>query len=99
MGPLKNHPIVLESKLTDAERDELDVEISLIELTQSINNANMSSAPGADGISNRFIKHYWDYFKSPLLKLCNSCYEQNKLPSFFYLQILNLYRKKGICRK
>ena len=95
LGPLKNHPIVLESKLTDAERDELDVEISLIELTQSINNANMSSAPGADGISNRFIKNYWDYFKSPLLKLCNSCYEQNKLPSYFLSANIKLIPKKG----
>jgi len=95
LGPLKNHPIVLESKLTNAERDELETEISLEELTKSINNANMSSAPGADGISNRFIKHYWGYFKNPLLKLCISCFENNQLPSTFLTANIKIIPKKG----
>jgi len=95
LGPLINHPIVLNAKLSNDERDELDLPLSLEELTLSINNANLSSAPGADGISNRFIKHYWLYFKKPLLKLCNSCYEKNELPMSFRTANIKLIPKKG----
>jgi len=95
LGPIKDHPIVVNAKLSNEERDELETGISLEELTKSINNANLSSAPGADGISNRFIKHYWDYFKNPLLKLCNSCYEKNEMPANFLSANIKLIPKKG----
>ena len=95
LGPLTNHPIVLNAKLSNEERDELEIPINLEELTKSINNANLSSAPGADGISNRFIKHYWDFFKNPLLKLCNSCYANNELPMNFRTANIKLIPKKG----
>ena len=83
------------SKSSDNEQDELDTEITLEQLTKSINSANLSSAPGADGISNRFIKHYWQYFKTPLLKLCNSCYQHNELPMIFRTANIKLIPKKG----
>jgi hypothetical protein len=95
LGPVKDHPIVLNAKLTNTERDELDTNITVEELTKSINNANLSSAPGADGISNRFIKHFWEFFKNPLLKLCTSCFEKNELPQNFLTANIKLIPKKG----
>ena len=61
LGPVSNHQIVQNAKLTEIEKNCLESDITLEELTKSINNANMSSAPGADGISNRFIKHFWEF--------------------------------------
>ena len=95
LGPIQHHPVVMNSKLSDEERDELESEITVDELTKSINNANCASAPGADGISNRFIKQYWSFFKNPLLKLCNFCYEKNELPMSFRTANIKLIPKKG----
>ena len=55
----------------------------------------MSSAPGADGISNRFIKHFWIFFKTPLLKLCNKSFSDGQIPMFLRTAIIKLIPKKG----
>ncbi len=56
----------------------------------------MKSAPGADGISNHFIKHFWEIFKYPLLKYANFCFERGTLSdSFRRAKIKLLYKCKG----
>jgi len=95
LGPVANHPTVLNAKLSELEKIELESEITEQELTQSINNANLSSAPGADGVSNRFIKHFWVYFKVPLLKLCKKCFDTGTLPMFLRTANIKLIPKKG----
>ncbi len=51
-----NKPEIQNAKLTEAEKIELDLPLTVEELTKSINKANLKSAPGANGISNKFIK-------------------------------------------
>jgi len=95
LGPVAYDPIVVNAKLTNEEREALESDITEIELTQSINNANLSSAPGADGISNRFIKNFWEFFKRPLLKLCQTCHLEGRLPTFLKTANIKLIPKKG----
>jgi len=95
LGDVGGNQLVINAKLSNLERDELETEISSMELTKSINNANMSSAPGADGISNKFIKQFWRYFQIPLLKLCRFCFERNELPMVFRTANIKLIPKKG----
>ena len=95
LGPIGNNDIVQNAKLTNEEKEELDREITMEELTASINESNMASAPGADGISNRFIRHFWDFFKVPLLKLTRHSYEINEIPLFFRTANIKLIPKKG----
>jgi len=95
LGETGDNDIVRNAKLTNDERDDLDKEITIEELTESINESNMSSAPGADGISNRFIKHFWNFFKVPLLKLTRECYRSNEIPLFFRTANIKLIPKKG----
>ena len=95
LGPVADHEIVKNAKLTNEERDELESEITVAELNQSINGANFSSAPGADGISNRFIKHFWEFFANPLLKLCKHCHTNGSMPMFFRTANIKLIPKKG----
>jgi len=52
---------VANSKLTEAEKLDLDQPLTIEELTASINKSNLRSAPGSNGISNKFIKRYWDF--------------------------------------
>ena len=99
LGDVSTHRIVSGAKLTNNERDELEQEITIADLTKSINGANMASAPGADGVSNKFIKNFWDYFKSPLLKLCRYCFENNEMPLVFRTANIKLIRKKEILVK
>ena len=95
LGDLRFNPIVQNAKLTEAEKLELELDFTVDELTKSINNANMCSAPGADGINNRFIKHFWNFFKNPLFKLCKHSFESGTLPENFRCADIRLIPKKG----
>jgi hypothetical protein len=65
------------------------------ELTKSINKANFKSAPGANGISNKFIKRFWDFFKYPLLKYANHAFQIGRLTNSFRTADIKLIPKKG----
>jgi len=95
LGDTLNNPVVTGSILTNDEKIDLESAITMDELTKSINSANFASAPGGDGISNRFIKKYWDYFRVPLFNLCNYCHETGTLPLFFRTANIKLIPKKG----
>ena len=95
LGDTNAHPVVNNAKLSEAEKISLDLPLTALEFEQSINSANMKSAPGADGFSNKFIKHFWDLFKTPLLKYANACYENGNLSSDFRRAKIRLIPKKG----
>ncbi len=54
-------PIVQNSKLTNEERAELDTPLTINELDRSMEKANMKSAPGIDGLSNLFLREFWQF--------------------------------------
>jgi hypothetical protein len=84
LGPqITNHPVVQNSKLTEAEQMQLDLPSTIEELDQYINKANMKSAPGIDGLSNKFIKKYWRFFRTALHRYCLHCFEKNELTANF----------------
>jgi hypothetical protein len=58
-----NNPIVQNSKLSEAEHELLDAPLTVDELDKSINNANMKSAPGIDGMSNIFLREFWLFIR------------------------------------
>ena len=95
MGETVKKNEVVNSKLTEEARSDLDLPITLFELEQSINSANMKSAPGPDGITNPFIKHFWNLFKVPLLKYANACFENGNLTDNFRRARIRLIPKKG----
>ena len=95
LGPVCNNIIVEEAKLNLEERTALENEISLEEFDNSIDTAKLKSAPGADGISNRFIKKFWGIFRGPLFRLANFCYANNKLSKSFSSANIKLIPKKG----
>ncbi len=57
------HPLVRNLKLSDTEKNRLDTEISIDELDSALEGANPNSAAGIDGISTKFIKRYWQFFR------------------------------------
>ncbi len=74
----------------------MEQELSLNELDQAIDECNLKSAPGADGFSNRFIKHFWEYFRVPLHKYALFCYNQGSLTENFRSANVKLIPKKKV---
>jgi hypothetical protein len=92
---VKNHPLVISSKLTDEEKIQLDSELTIDELDKALKDCNMKSAPGHDGISNFFIKEFWAYLRHPLLKYSICCREKGALTNSFRRAKIHLIPKKG----
>ena len=99
LGATSEVETVADAKLTIDEREELESPITLQELEKSLSEANMASAPGTDGISNKFIKHFWHLFQKPLLDYSNHCFETGTLTDSFRGAKIRLIPKKGDCSK
>ena len=89
--------LVRNSKISEAESAVLDRPLSLDELDKSINNCNLKSAAGQDGLSNIVIKKCWPLLRRPLLKYANCCYNKGELTSNFRSACIRLIPKKGTC--
>ncbi len=99
LGDCAAHPEVANSKLTDEEKTILDRPLQIDELDRSVKNAKLNSAPGADRISNRFIAHNWELFRTPLFKYAKQCFENGHLSDNFRSAKVRLISKKGDCTK
>jgi hypothetical protein len=89
------HTVVVASKLNDEERDELDKDLTIVEFDKAIERAKLNTAPGIDGISNRFIKKIWYIFRKPLFDYANCCFEKGVLTDSFRVAKIRLIPKKG----
>jgi hypothetical protein len=67
LGNISNSDQILNSKLNEEERLDLDRPLNITEFDKAIASCKKKSAPGTDGISNNFIKTFWPYFRTPLL--------------------------------
>ncbi len=90
-----SHPIVQNSRLTPTERENLDRPLDISELDKSMLKANLKSAPGIDGISNKFLKKYWQFFRTAVRNYCLHCFECDKLTDNFLSASIKLIPKKG----
>ena len=97
LGDCCNHPVVINSKLTEDEKQELDRPFSIDELDNSLKLSKVNTAPGIDGISNRFIKKFWNLFRKPLFDYCIACFQKGNLTDIFRRAKIRLIPKKGDC--
>jgi exonuclease III len=95
LGPqIANHPQVLNSKLNDAEKANLDKDLTLFELDRSLEGANLNSSPGQDGFNYKFIKKFWGLFRIPLFNCAKWGLNNKSLPVTFKEAIIKLIPKK-----
>ena len=85
--------------LTENERQILDAPLNILELDKSMNDANFNSAPGMNGISNKFIKNNWELFRLPLFRCALHIFETGIMPDSFKTAKIKLIPKKGDCSK
>jgi hypothetical protein len=67
----------------------------LDELDKAVDEANVNSAAGIDGISLKFIKRYWYVFRVPLKKYADRSFLNGRLTHNFRTAIIKLIPKKG----
>ncbi len=99
LGDVAFEEEVINSKISDLERNNLERPLTIEELDFSMKNAKMNSAPGIDGISNRFIRDFWEFLRVPLFKYTQKCYEKGELTENFRSAKIRLIPKKGDCSK
>jgi hypothetical protein len=83
------HPVRQNLKLNEIEKQSLEGPITEEELDYALEGANLSSAPGLDGINTRFIKRFWVYFKKPLVRYAEKSFETRFLTQSFRSSVLN----------
>jgi hypothetical protein len=87
--------IVQNSKLTAEESQWLDRPLTLAELDISAKKGKIRSAPGADSFSNSLIIRCWKYFRHPLFRYAQHCYNTGTLTHNFRSARIKLIPKAG----
>ncbi len=55
------------SKLTDDQRQWLDADIQLDEISEAVNKLSNGRSPGIDGFTYEFYKQFWTLLKEDIL--------------------------------
>uniref|UniRef100_A0A3B3DKH2 Reverse transcriptase domain-containing protein n=1 Tax=Oryzias melastigma TaxID=30732 RepID=A0A3B3DKH2_ORYME len=87
---LKNLP-----RLSAAERVTIDSTVLLEEFTEALRGMASGRAPGLDGLTVEFYKHFWDILGADLHQMALSCFSLGKLPTSCRRAVLSLLPKKG----
>jgi hypothetical protein len=90
---------VRESKISQADRERLDSDLQLEEFDEAVEQIKSNTSPGIDGISNRFIKRFWYFFRTPLFNYARHCLDGGKLTENFRSAKVRLIPKKGDPKK
>jgi exonuclease III len=94
LGDVAAHPEVNNSKLNDDEKASLDTDILIDEFDKAVTQIKLNSSPGIDGLSNKFIKKYWNYFRVPLHNYTIHCLTEGRLTENFRVAKIRLIPKK-----
>jgi hypothetical protein len=92
------HPLVQNLKLSEAEKESIEGGLTLDELDNALDGANMNSASGIDGYSTRFIKKYWHFFRKPLQRCTETVFDKHTLTSSFKTAGNQTYPEKRQCK-
>jgi hypothetical protein len=85
LGDLINHPAIRGCMLDEEEKNKLEADLTIVELDEAMERINLGSAPGIDGLNNRFIKKFWNYFRVPLHEYTTECIANKQLTGTFRL--------------
>jgi len=90
-----NHELVRESKLSEAERLELERPVLISELDLAVKDIKINTAAGIDGFANLEIKSFWGILRYPLFVLLTEVLGNSSLPAFLKQAGIKLIPKKG----
>ncbi|GJW11209.1 hypothetical protein Tco_1577036 [Tanacetum coccineum] len=73
-------PLPNPSGLSEAERDLLEVDVSMDEVKAAAWDCGSDKAPGPDGFSFAFVKKFWNILKHDILEFVTMFFESRKMP-------------------
>ena len=85
----------IDSELTDDQSQNLDRDITMLELTKSLKLMKNNKSPGPDGIVTEFYKFYWKDIGQDLFEVFQNSLNKELLPQSQYLAVIRLIFKKG----
>uniref|UniRef100_A0A3B3Y9A6 Reverse transcriptase domain-containing protein n=1 Tax=Poecilia mexicana TaxID=48701 RepID=A0A3B3Y9A6_9TELE len=85
----------LTNKLTEKERESLDQEITVDEITKAMQSMQSNKAPGLDGLPKEFYATFWDILKAHLLQVYKEAFKKGILPNTMNQGMISLLYKKG----
>jgi Reverse transcriptase (RNA-dependent DNA polymerase) len=92
LGPdICNHPKVHNAKLRPDQKNLLDSPLTI----QELDGALVKMCVKSDGLSVKFIKKYWNVFRTPLLYYAHECADKGTLTHSFSTASIRLIPKKG----
>jgi hypothetical protein len=86
---------VRNSKLTDREKLNLDCDFTVAELDRVMEDINVGTASGPDGVGNGCVKKIWRFIRRPLVNYANHCLTTGRLTENFRTASIKLIPKKG----
>jgi hypothetical protein len=90
-----SNPEISSKKVPDMLREECDAPISLGELDAALKTMKNGSAGGPDGLSVKFVKKFWHFFRVPLKKYADFCTVNGTITNSFSTASIKLIPKKG----
>ena len=88
-----NDPAFEYATLSPEQRECLEGDITLNELSAALDKANLASAPGSTGLSFSFYKHFWPYLGVPVLNSANYSFKVMSLPIQQRLGVISVIPK------
>jgi len=82
-------------QLSPGEQAVMDCTLTLEELTAAVNQMASGRAPGIDGLSTDFYKHFWNTLGPDLYSVLLECFRTGSLPVSCQRAVLFLLPKKG----
>ena len=87
------------STLSPDQGYSFEGELTLSELTSSVNSWNLNRSPGLDGLTVEFYRHFWHLLGTLLLRVTCKCLRQGFLSNSMKGSITRLISRKEAIRK
>ena len=83
------------STLTEQEKDDLESEITLHDLTKSLRDFESNKTPGCDGLTKEFYVTFWTVLGPKILETLRYCKERKLLTQTQRRGVITLLHKQG----
>ncbi len=85
----------LNRKLGNTDKDFLDRDLTINELTKAMQSMQSNKSPGLDGLPKEFYSTFWEQLKDPLLQVFKESFCRGTLPASLRTGSISLLFKKG----
>ena len=92
-GAAQDYFLQFATRLTDEQRDTLEIPLTQTHLKESLNTLDITSSPGPDGLTYSWYKTFFDKIAPFFMKLIDECLEHEFLSQSQNLNFLSLMLK------